>query len=182
MANGKKSKSGIVLGVAAVLGIGIIFSPEKPKDDDTAGITETAVITTTEAYVDEDYIDVNAELDDISGRRKPKETSGTTVKETSQTTDKTTKKTAEKTTAETTEAETKATDSADGGAGNAGFNSYDEPEQQNTVEYVLNTSTMKFHKPSCSSVKKIKPENYATIDSRDKAINSGYEPCGKCHP
>ena len=72
-----------------------------------------------------------------------------------------------------------------GGGGNAdSFNLYNNPEQQNTeATYVLNTNTMKFHKPSCKSVAKIKPENYATSSaSRDEIIVQGFEPCGNCHP
>lgn len=49
--------------------------------------------------------------------------------------------------------------------------------------YVLNTSTHKFHYPSCSSVKKIDPENYSTYTgTRDSVISMGYEACGRCHP
>mgnify|MGYP002523974403 CR=1 FL=1 len=49
--------------------------------------------------------------------------------------------------------------------------------------YVLNTSTHKFHRESCSSVKKIDPENYSTYTgTRDGAIAMGYEACGRCHP
>lgn len=62
------------------------------------------------------------------------------------------------------------------------FNDYDIPEQQQTTSYVLNTNTKKFHYPSCSSVKTIKPEHYSTISSRTDAISRGYSPCGRCHP
>lgn len=49
--------------------------------------------------------------------------------------------------------------------------------------YVLNTNTMKFHYPSCASVKTIKAENrYDTSASRDAVTANGYVPCGKCHP
>ena len=75
--------------------------------------------------------------------------------------------------------------SSTGGGGNGdNFNTYDIPEQQNTEEtYVLNTSSHKFHKPSCKDVKKIKPENYATTSaSREELISQQYEPCGHCNP
>lgn len=64
------------------------------------------------------------------------------------------------------------------------FNTYDNAQQQNTSSsYVLNTSTMKFHRPSCSSVKKIAPQNYSTSNnSREELISQGYSPCGKCNP
>ncbi len=57
------------------------------------------------------------------------------------------------------------------------------PEEDPTlVTYVLNTSTKKFHRPDCSSAKKIKPENYGTCDSRESAIAQGYSPCKICKP
>lgn len=79
------------------------------------------------------------------------------------------------------------TDSAptSGGNGNGdNFNTYSNPSQQKTSSsYVLNTSTMKFHYPSCNSVEKIAPDNYATSSaSRDSLISQGYDPCGNCKP
>lgn len=61
------------------------------------------------------------------------------------------------------------------------FNDYNTPEQQNTTQIVLNTSTKKYHYPSCSEVVKIKPENYATIGSESEAIAQGYTACKRCH-
>lgn len=50
-----------------------------------------------------------------------------------------------------------------------------------SVNYVFNTNTGKFHKPSCSSVKKIKEKNKKEFDgTREEAIQKGYEPCGNC--
>ncbi|MBO4392392.1 MAG: hypothetical protein J5816_03720 [Clostridia bacterium] len=50
-------------------------------------------------------------------------------------------------------------------------------------KYVLNNNTKKFHRPDCSSVKTIKPENYEEIyDSREAIIARGYDPCKKCNP
>ena len=52
-----------------------------------------------------------------------------------------------------------------------------------SLDYVLNTNTKKFHYPTCSSVKKIKAENYSTFaGSREEAIAAGYDPCGNCKP
>lgn len=65
---------------------------------------------------------------------------------------------------------------------NNNFQTYDNDEQQNTNEYVLNTSTKKVHRASCSAVKKIAPENYATISSLEDAYAQGYEGCKKCNP
>lgn len=64
------------------------------------------------------------------------------------------------------------------------FDTYDNPDQQQTsANYVLNTSTMKFHYPSCNSVKKIAPQNYGEFTgTREEAIAAGYSSCGKCNP
>ena len=49
--------------------------------------------------------------------------------------------------------------------------------------YILNTNTMKFHKPSCSSVKDMSEDNKSEFNgSRDELIQEGYEPCGRCKP
>ena len=53
----------------------------------------------------------------------------------------------------------------------------------NSVSYVLNTSTKKFHIPSCRHVSKIAEENFAeTNNTRDFLISDGYDPCGTCKP
>ncbi|MBD5476729.1 MAG: hypothetical protein HDR17_12245 [Lachnospiraceae bacterium] len=71
-------------------------------------------------------------------------------------------------------------DSGDGNGDN--FNTYDNPEQQETTAtYVLNTNTMKIHHPSCSSVAKIAPHNYATSSqSIDELKAQGYDTCKRC--
>lgn len=60
---------------------------------------------------------------------------------------------------------------------------YIPPIEAAEYSYVLNTNSMKFHYPMCSSAEKISPENreevYAT---RDDVISWGYDPCGKCNP
>ncbi|MCI1966876.1 MAG: DNA/RNA non-specific endonuclease [Oscillospiraceae bacterium] len=49
--------------------------------------------------------------------------------------------------------------------------------------YILNTSTHKFHLPSCSSVDDIKHSNKKTFTgTRDDLLAQGYEPCGQCKP
>ena len=51
------------------------------------------------------------------------------------------------------------------------------------VTYVLNTSSKKIHKPSCSSVNDMKDKNkQETTQSRDKLIEEGYTPCKRCNP
>ena len=51
------------------------------------------------------------------------------------------------------------------------------------ADYVLNTNTMKFHLPTCSSVEDISDaarENYH--GARDALISQGYDPCKRCNP
>ena len=62
------------------------------------------------------------------------------------------------------------------------FNKYNNEEQQKTPEtYVLNTSTLKIHYPSCQDVKKISPDNYATSsETIDDLRSQGYTLCGHC--
>ncbi len=49
--------------------------------------------------------------------------------------------------------------------------------------YILNTSTHKFHYPTCHSAKKIADKNRDEFSgSRDELILSGYMPCGNCDP
>lgn len=53
-------------------------------------------------------------------------------------------------------------------------------EQQ---EYVLNTHTMKFHYPDCSSITQMSDANKKAITaSRENLIQEGYSPCGNCNP
>ena len=52
-----------------------------------------------------------------------------------------------------------------------------------TGAYVLNTNTKKFHRPSCSSVAQMSPENKAAFSgSREELIAAGYDPCKRCNP
>lgn len=62
------------------------------------------------------------------------------------------------------------------------FNDYDNPGQQDTKEYVLNTARLVIHKPSCHHVEKIAEENYSTTADFNWAINQGYKPCKVCNP
>ena len=57
------------------------------------------------------------------------------------------------------------------------------PQPANEANYVLNTSTHKFHRPTCRDVDKIAAENRSNVyDSRSNIIAQGYTPCGHCHP
>lgn len=49
--------------------------------------------------------------------------------------------------------------------------------------YVLNTNTMKFHLPSCGSVKRIQEAHREDFNGdREELLEKGYEPCGQCNP
>ena len=62
------------------------------------------------------------------------------------------------------------------------FDTYNNTEQQQTTaNYVLNNSSKKIHYPSCSSVPKIAPQNYATSSQTvNDLIGQGYTTCGIC--
>lgn len=50
-------------------------------------------------------------------------------------------------------------------------------------EYVLNTKSMKFHRPTCSSVNDIADNNkQEATAARDELISEGYSPCKQCNP
>lgn len=58
-----------------------------------------------------------------------------------------------------------------------------EEEQEYDGEYILNTSTKKFHLPDCASVEDISEENKETSKlSKEELIKDGYEACKKCNP
>ena len=61
----------------------------------------------------------------------------------------------------------------------SGSTSTAEQEQ----EYVLNTSSKKFHLPDCSGVTSMSPENRQDYTgTRQSLIDQGYSPCGTCKP
>ena len=57
-----------------------------------------------------------------------------------------------------------------------------QKEPEDTL-YILNTSSGKFHLPSCSGAASMKEENrQAFSGSREELIAQGYSPCGQCKP
>ena len=57
------------------------------------------------------------------------------------------------------------------------------PQETQGTTYVLNTNTMKFHYPSCSSVDQMKEKNKEIYTgNREDVINMGYVPCKRCNP
>lgn len=52
-----------------------------------------------------------------------------------------------------------------------------------SIDYVVNTNTKKFHKPTCSSVSRISDKNRMNYKgTRDELIERGYVPCKRCYP
>lgn len=65
--------------------------------------------------------------------------------------------------------------------------SFDEPVAETTSPkssgvYVGSIDSDKYHNPGCRFAKEILPENEIWFDSTEDAQNSGYSPCGGCHP
>ena len=51
------------------------------------------------------------------------------------------------------------------------------------ITYVCNKSSMKFHRPDCTEISRIKEQNRMDVsNSRDAVISSGYTGCKKCNP
>lgn len=70
-----------------------------------------------------------------------------------------------------------------GSEGTGGNGNENNSGQDTTATYILNTNTKMFHRPNCSSVKRLKEEHKATSsESRESLIGQGYEPCKNCHP
>lgn len=62
-------------------------------------------------------------------------------------------------------------------------NNSNNTETSSGTTYILNTSTRKFHKPSCSSVSQMNESNKQEYTgSREDLINQGYDPCKRCNP
>ena len=64
---------------------------------------------------------------------------------------------------------------------------FDEPVAETTSQkssgvYVGSIDSDKYHNPGCRFAKEILPENEIWFDSTEDAQNSGYSPCGGCHP
>ena len=71
-------------------------------------------------------------------------------------------------------------------AGNAVSGTASDKDSSDPVSeqtYILNTSSKKFHKESCSGVKSMKEKNKKIYTGkRAEVIEQGYAPCGNCHP
>lgn len=49
-------------------------------------------------------------------------------------------------------------------------------------KFVASKNSTVFHKPNCSSVKRIKPGNLVTYSTRQQATEAGKRPCKRCEP
>lgn len=54
--------------------------------------------------------------------------------------------------------------------------------QNADTSYVGNSSTMKFHRSSCPSVKQMSGKNKVRLKDRQAYIDAGYSPCKRCKP
>ncbi|MGF0008560.1 MBL fold metallo-hydrolase [Eubacteriales bacterium SGI.150] len=54
------------------------------------------------------------------------------------------------------------------------------PEPNDVGEYIGNKNSKKFHLPTCKNLPAEK--NRVFFDSRQDAVNAGFDPCGNCHP
>ncbi len=160
----RKRATAITAGIFLVCGL-LAFTTagshttSSQKKDSTATTTTTAVTTTTAA-----------------------ETTTTTTKATTTATTTTTEATT--TAAETTTAATEPPTEAPT-APPAPVQEETPAEQpvENTRTYVINTSSRKFHYPSCSSAKRISDANRSEYTgTRDDLIAQGYDPCEICSP
>ena len=62
-------------------------------------------------------------------------------------------------------------------------NTEQQPAEHQEMTYILNTSSKKFHLPSCSSCEKISAKNKKEFTgTRQELIDQGYQPCGACQP
>lgn len=57
------------------------------------------------------------------------------------------------------------------------------PEEELSMEYILNTNSKKFHLPECKWAGSISDQNKSVITTtRQSLIDDGYSPCGTCNP
>lgn len=56
-------------------------------------------------------------------------------------------------------------------------------EPADEYSYILNTSSMVFHKPNCGSVKTMSDKNKQSYTgTRESVVDMGYSACGNCNP
>lgn len=67
--------------------------------------------------------------------------------------------------------------------GDSAFSALESQAEEQKRDYVLNTSSKKFHRPDCPSVDSMSEKNRQEYHgTREELIAQGYEPCGSCNP
>lgn len=67
--------------------------------------------------------------------------------------------------------------------GDSAFSALESQAEEQEADYVLNTSSKKFHRPDCPSVDSMSEKNRQEYHgTREELIAQGYEPCGSCNP
>lgn len=67
--------------------------------------------------------------------------------------------------------------------GDSAFSALESQAEEQETDYVLNTSSKKFHRPDCPSVDSMSGKNRQEYHgTREELIAQGYEPCGSCNP
>jgi len=56
------------------------------------------------------------------------------------------------------------------------------PTQTTAANYIGNSNTKVFHRPTCKYVSQIAPEHIVYFSTREEAISAGYRPCKVCNP
>lgn len=56
------------------------------------------------------------------------------------------------------------------------------PSSSSSQTYWASANSDKFHNPSCEWAQKISGKNKIVFNSRDEALNNGYQPCEVCNP
>jgi len=64
-----------------------------------------------------------------------------------------------------------------------GTEAVSETSSEAAADYVLNTNTKKFHRPTCSKISTMKAKNRKDFNgTREELIEQGYSPCSVCKP
>lgn len=191
-ATGLMDKKPVLRGALQILGMLILFivsiavyqpNSNTAQETLTTSISETAAPTTTATELS---ITQKTTTVQITNQTTEATTKQTTVQTTKATTEPATEATTEPTTEPTTEKPTTEPPTEPPTTAAPTTVPTEPPTQAPTISqktYVLNTNTMKFHKPTCSSVKDISPENYCEYTGTyDDVIAKGYVPCKRCNP
>ena len=58
----------------------------------------------------------------------------------------------------------------------------ERPTQKTEYKFVASKNSRVFHRPDCSSAKRIKPENLIGYNTRTAVVKAGKRPCRRCKP